>query len=142
MDASSLAGRDPAVDEDDLARHVAAGRSSQGNDLADDFQRVADAAEGIALKNEVPEPVSLEMVPYPLRADEGRRHAIDGDVVRSQFHGVLLDQHRKPALGRAVGGISPAPQRELRAHRQKVDLPSSPTLDRKSTRLNSSHVKN
>ena len=42
--------------------------------------------------------------------DDGRRDTIDRDAVRRQFHRVLLDQHHKTALGRAIGGIAPRPQ--------------------------------
>ena len=71
---------------------------------------------------------SVEMVANALGSDEGWRDTVHCDVMRREFHRMLLDQHDKPALCRAVGGVPSTPQSELRTHRQEMDLPPAPAL--------------
>jgi hypothetical protein len=85
---------------------------------------VAESAE-----DEVAKAVPLEVRPDAVGLDEGGRDAVHGDVVRREFHGVLLHQHQEPAFRRTIGGITPVAERKLRADGQEMDV--TPTMARR-----------
>src|ERR1039458_59600 len=64
------------------------------------------------------------------RIHECRGHYVDIDPVRSPLGRKLFTEHAQPALASDICSVSPAAQRELRAHRTDMHmLPTRPLPD-------------